>query len=77
MVWPVIQFSFAEKRLYITFAILIGSPIAFNGCLSDDDFNLFSSATRCSVSGVLVNDGAMQFTATLGASSADKLLAKP
>ena len=63
--------------MYITAAIRAGSPIVLSGCLSSEDFNFFSLSIRCSAIGVSVRDGAMQFTATLGASSADRLLAKP
>ena len=41
IVWPVIQLSLAEKRLYITAAIRAGSPIVLSGCFSSEDFNFF------------------------------------
>lgn len=59
------------------FAISVGVPTLFNGC-----FWPFASTFCCEFSkdaarGVLVNDGAIQFTRIVGANSAARARVKP
>ena len=74
---PVIQEDFSVKRNEANSAISLGSPTFKRGFLFLEASSFSSEFISLLARGVLVRDGAIQLTLTLGASSAANEIVRP
>ena len=76
-IWPVTQPEVSFNKNSTALAISEGVPILFKGCLCALASIFWSEFNKLAASGVLVKEGAIQFTLMLGTNSAANALVKP